>query len=115
MTLVWLVRTGANVADGGTTVLSGALAATAVVLILRKTILAFFASHVGELSPRRTSALTVLGSIVGTRMDLQEVFELHAAGKTHVVYERRQLEDVNTAIREVEAGQVKARLVFDLQ
>ena len=38
-----------------------------------------------------------------------------AAGKTHVVYERRQLEDVNSAIREVETGQVKARLVFDLQ
>jgi alcohol dehydrogenase, propanol-preferring len=56
----------------------------------------------------------VLGSIVGTRTDLQEVFELHAAGKTEVVYERRQLEDVNTAIHEVETGQVKARLVFDL-
>jgi propanol-preferring alcohol dehydrogenase len=57
----------------------------------------------------------VLGSIVGTRIDLAEVFELHAAGKTHVVYERRRLEDVNSAIREVETGQVKARLVFDLQ
>jgi D-arabinose 1-dehydrogenase-like Zn-dependent alcohol dehydrogenase len=32
-----------------------------------------------------------------------------------VVYERRQLEDINSAIREVEAGQVKDRLVFDLQ
>jgi alcohol dehydrogenase, propanol-preferring len=57
----------------------------------------------------------VLGSIVGTRMDLRDVFELHAAGKTEVVYERRRLEDVNSAIREVETGQVKARLVFDLQ
>jgi len=57
----------------------------------------------------------VLGSIVGTRIDLREVFELHAAGKTEVVYERRRLEDVNSAIREVETGQVKARLVFDLQ
>ena len=57
----------------------------------------------------------VLGSIVGTRIDLQEVFELHGSGKTEVVCERRQLEDVNSAIREVGAGQVKARLVFDLQ
>jgi alcohol dehydrogenase, propanol-preferring len=56
----------------------------------------------------------VLGSIVGTRTDLQEVFELHTAGGTEVVYERRQLEDVNAAIHEVETGQVKARLVFDL-
>ncbi len=57
----------------------------------------------------------VLGSIVGTRVDLQEVFELHAAGKTEVIYERRQLEDVNSAIHEVETGQVRARLVFDLR
>jgi propanol-preferring alcohol dehydrogenase len=57
----------------------------------------------------------VRGSIVGTRVDLQEVFELHAAGKTEVVYEKRQLDQVNEAIKEVESGQVKARLVFDLQ
>ena len=56
----------------------------------------------------------VLGSIVGTRVDLQEVFELHQAGKTHVVFERRRLEDVNQAIREVESGKAKARLVFDV-
>jgi hypothetical protein len=31
------------------------------------------------------------------------------------VSERRRLEDVNPAIHEVETGQVKARLVFDLQ
>ena len=56
----------------------------------------------------------VLGSIVGTRVDLQEVFELHQAGKTHVVFERRRLQDVNQAIQEVESGKAKARLVFDL-
>lgn len=49
----------------------------------------------------------VLGSIVGTRTDLQEVFELHSAGKIEVVYERRHLENVNSAIHEVETGQVK--------
>src|SRR5260370_37718381 len=43
-----------------TTVLSGALAATAAVLIFRKRILAFFTAHIGELSLRRTAALTVL-------------------------------------------------------
>jgi len=57
----------------------------------------------------------ILGSIVGTRIDLQDVFDLHAAGKTEVVYERRRLEDVNAAISEVESGKVKARLVFDLE
>lgn len=56
----------------------------------------------------------VLGSIVGTRIDLQEVFELHDAGQTEVLYEKRHLDDVNDAIREVEEAKVKARLVFDL-
>jgi len=56
----------------------------------------------------------VLGSIVGTRIDLQEVLELHAAGQTEVLYEKRHLDDVNDAIREVEEAKVKARLVFDL-
>jgi alcohol dehydrogenase, propanol-preferring len=56
----------------------------------------------------------VVGSIVGTRVDLQEVFELHAAGQTRVLYETRRLNEVNRAIKEVEEGSVKARLVFDL-
>ena len=56
----------------------------------------------------------IVGSIVGTRVDLREVFELHAAGKTKVVCERRRLEDVNQAIDEVLSGRVTARLVFDL-
>ncbi|GAA1430511.1 alcohol dehydrogenase AdhP [Microlunatus lacustris] len=57
--------------------------------------------------------LSILGSIVGTRQDLAEVFALHAAGRTRVIAEPRQLEDVNDAIAEVLAGQVPARLVFE--
>jgi uncharacterized membrane protein YfcA len=57
-----------------TAVLSGALAATAAVLIFRKRILAFFAAHVGELSPRRTAALTVLlGSALGVLVSISSV------------------------------------------
>jgi propanol-preferring alcohol dehydrogenase len=57
--------------------------------------------------------LTVLGSIVGTRQDLAEVFALHAAGRTHVTAEGRKLDEVNAAMDEVLAGQVPARLVFE--
>ena len=56
----------------------------------------------------------VVGSIVGTRIDLQEVFELHASGLTTVHHEKRKLEDVNDAIHQVEAAEIKARLVFDM-
>ena len=34
---------------------------------------------------------SVLGSIVGTRADLDDVFALHAAGRTRVIYETRPL------------------------
>jgi len=57
-----------------TAVLSGALAATAAVLIFRKSILAFFATHVGELSPRRTALLTVLlGAVLGVLVSISSV------------------------------------------
>jgi alcohol dehydrogenase, propanol-preferring len=53
------------------------------------------------------SGIHVVGSIVGTRVDLQEVFELHAMGRTRVVHEERSLE-------EVKEGKVDARVVFDM-
>ena len=55
---------------------------------------------------------SVLGSIVGTRADLDDVFALHAAGRTRVVYEPRPLSGVNEAIEEVLLGKAKARLVL---
>jgi alcohol dehydrogenase, propanol-preferring len=58
------------------------------------------------------NGITVVGSIVGTRVDLREVFELHAAGLTKVISEVRPLDSVNEAIAEVEAGTVPARIVL---
>jgi propanol-preferring alcohol dehydrogenase len=58
------------------------------------------------------NGITIVGSIVGTRTDLREVFELHAAGKTKVIRETRSLDEVNEAIADVEAGRVAARVVF---
>jgi alcohol dehydrogenase, propanol-preferring len=60
------------------------------------------------------NGITIVGSIVGTRTDLREVFELHAAGKTTVIRETRPLETVNDSIADVEAGRVAARIVFQL-
>ncbi|MDP2710006.1 MAG: zinc-dependent alcohol dehydrogenase [Solirubrobacteraceae bacterium] len=59
------------------------------------------------------NGITIVGSIVGTRNDLREVFELHGAGKTHVIRETRALDDVNAAIADVEAGRVAARIVLE--
>ena len=60
------------------------------------------------------NGITIVGSIVGTRTDLREVFELHAAGRTRVIREERPLAEVNEAIADVEAGRVPARVVFEL-
>jgi propanol-preferring alcohol dehydrogenase len=56
--------------------------------------------------------ITVVGSIVGTRLDLREVFELHSAGKTRVIFEERPLSEVNEAIADVDAARIPARIVL---
>ncbi len=61
------------------------------------------------------NGITVVGSIVGTRRDLAEVFELHALGRTRVVRETRPLGSVNESIADVLAGRTSARIVFDLR
>jgi alcohol dehydrogenase, propanol-preferring len=58
--------------------------------------------------------ISVIGSLVGTRNDLHDVFALHAQGRTRVVTATRSLEDVNACFEEVLAGVVPGRLVFDL-
>ena len=57
--------------------------------------------------------LSVIGSIVGTRQDLAEVFELHAAGRTKVIAEGRKLPDVNAVFEEILTGRVPARVVIE--
>ncbi|MFF5626169.1 alcohol dehydrogenase AdhP [Microbacterium sp. NPDC012755] len=57
--------------------------------------------------------ISIIGSIVGTRQDLAEVFALHAAGRTRIIAEPRRIEQVNDAIADVLSGKVLARLVFD--
>ncbi|MEV6162190.1 alcohol dehydrogenase AdhP [Streptomyces sp. NPDC052052] len=57
----------------------------------------------------------IVGSIVGTREDLAEVFRLHQLGRTRVVRESRKLEDINASIESVLKGEVPGRLVFDMR
>jgi alcohol dehydrogenase, propanol-preferring len=59
--------------------------------------------------------ISVIGSLVGTRDDLSDVFALHAAGRTKVIRESRRLEQVNESFEEVLSGKISARLVFDFR
>ncbi|HCB06678.1 MAG TPA: alcohol dehydrogenase AdhP [Nocardioides sp.] len=63
--------------------------------------------------PTVLKGISVIGSIVGTREDLTEVFDLHAHGRTTVVAEGRKLDEVNQAIDDVLKGRAAARLVFE--
>ena len=56
--------------------------------------------------------LAVPPHFVGTRADLADVFALHAAGRTKVIAQARDLHEVNMCIDQVLAGEVPARLVF---
>lgn len=55
---------------------------------------------------------SVIGSIVGTRADLADVFALHALGRTRVIYETRPLDTVNGSIQDVLQGKARARIVL---
>lgn len=55
----------------------------------------------------------VIGSIVGTRNDLTEVFGLHAAGRTRVIATGRKLPEINDCFAEILRGEVPARLVLE--
>ena len=59
--------------------------------------------------------ISIIGSIVGTRQDLAEVFSLHAQGKTRVIGESRHIDEVNGAIAQVLSGKIPARLVFEFE
>jgi propanol-preferring alcohol dehydrogenase len=63
--------------------------------------------------PTVLKGISVIGSIVGTRQDLAEVFELHARGRTRVAAESRKLDDVNASIDDVLRGRTTARIVFE--
>jgi hypothetical protein len=57
-----------------TTVLGVALLMTAVAILFRRMILAYFASRVGQMSPRRTALFTiVLGAVLGVLVSLSSV------------------------------------------
>lgn len=57
-----------------TLVLSVALMATALALVFRPRLIEFYNKHIGELSPRRTAALTVItGGVLGVLVSISSV------------------------------------------
>jgi propanol-preferring alcohol dehydrogenase len=57
---------------------------------------------------------TLRGSIVGTRMDLEEALSFAAEGKVKATIETLPLESINDVFSRLKAGQVNGRVVLDI-
>lgn len=60
-------------------------------------------------------AITIKGSIVGTRLDLQESLEIAASGKVKCNVQCRKLEDINDILDELRAAKIDGRMVIKMQ
>jgi len=58
--------------------------------------------------------ITLRGSIVGTRQDLQEALEIAAEGKVKCIVQERRLEDLHATFEEMRKGEIAGRIVLKL-
>lgn len=60
------------------------------------------------------NGITVRGSIVGTRLDLQESLDFAARGKVAATVATERLENINDVFARMRAGTIEGRIVLDL-
>src|SRR5579872_5958312 len=58
---------------------------------------------------------TLRGSIVGTRLDLEEALAFAAAGKVKATIEKQPLESINDIFKRLKQGKVNGRVVLELE
>ena len=59
-------------------------------------------------------ALTIRGSIVGTRLDLAEALSFAGEGLVHATTKAEKLEDINDIFKRMHAGTIDGRIVLDI-
>ncbi|MBV9889401.1 MAG: alcohol dehydrogenase AdhP [Rhizobacter sp.] len=59
------------------------------------------------------NGITVRGSIVGTRLDLQQALDFAGAGKVRATVAREPLENINDIFARMRAGAIEGRIVID--
>jgi propanol-preferring alcohol dehydrogenase len=59
------------------------------------------------------NGVTVRGSIVGTRLDLQEALDFASQGKVKVTVAAERLENINQIFARMRAGDIQGRIVID--
>lgn len=60
------------------------------------------------------NGITLRGSIVGTRLDLQESLEYAAAGKVKATIKTEKIEAINDIFARMHKGQIEGRIVLDM-
>ncbi|MBP1206322.1 propanol-preferring alcohol dehydrogenase [Duganella sp. 1411] len=61
------------------------------------------------------NGITVRGSIVGTRLDLQEALDFAALGKVRATVSTDKLENINDVLSRMRKGNIEGRIVLDLE
>jgi propanol-preferring alcohol dehydrogenase len=61
------------------------------------------------------NGITVRGSIVGTRLDLQEALDFAGQGKVKATVATERLESINDIFSRMRAGDIQGRVVIDFQ
>ena len=56
---------------------------------------------------------SIRGSIVGTRLDLQESLEMAAEGKVKATVAAEPLENINDILERMRQGKIEGRIVID--
>ena len=59
------------------------------------------------------NGITVRGSIVGTRLDLQESLQFAAEGRVAATVSTDRLENINDVFARMRAGTIEGRVVLD--
>lgn len=61
------------------------------------------------------NGVTVKGSIVGTRKDMQEALDFAARGKVRAIIETQPLDKINEVFERMEKGQINGRVVLTME
>jgi propanol-preferring alcohol dehydrogenase len=61
------------------------------------------------------NGITVRGSIVGTRLDMQEALEFAAAGQVKATVRTERLEAINDVFSQMNKGEIEGRVVLDFR
>ena len=61
------------------------------------------------------NGVTVRGSIVGTRLDLQEALDFAGQGKVKATVATEHLENINDVFARMRTGDIQGRIVIDFR